>query len=156
MINEGDIDQVRRFERLFERYLRKVQRTVATEDFGVADCRVLHELGFVDGGASGAFLAGRLGLDASYLHRILRKLEAYGLLGSRDSAGDGRMKDWELTDLGRNFAASIEKEYREGVWWALLDFSAEERHDLVAALAKAERLLQRHEVRFPYSMRDRR
>ena len=145
LISEQQLDQVRRFQRLYEHYLRKLQRTVSSEDFNIADSRVIHELGFVEGGRSGAWIAGRLDLDAAYLCRILRKLEAHGLIQARDSGTDGRMKDWELTDLGRDFAASIEKEYRERARYAMIHLSHDDQRDLVAALAAAERLL--------YSMR---
>ena len=143
MINEESVDQVRRFERLYESYLRQAQRRVATEDFNVVESRVLHEMGFVEGGVSGAWLAGRLDLDASYLCRVLKKLEAHGLLCAAGSEGDGRMKDWELTGRGREFAASIEREYRDRARWGLIDLRPDEERDLVAALALAERLLLR-------------
>ena len=144
-MSEQELDQVRRFQRAYEHYLRKLQRVVCSEDFNVADSRVLHELGFVEGGVSGAWIAGRLDLNASYLCRTLKKLEAHGLIQARESGTDGRMKDWELTDLGRDFAESIEKEYRERARYAMIHLTNDEQRDLVAALAAAERLL--------YSMR---
>ena len=151
MINEESVDQVRRFERLYENYMRKARRTVATEDFNVVDSRVLHEMGFVEGGVSGAWLAGHLDLDASYLCRVLKKLEAHGLMRANESGSDGRMRDWELTDRGRDFAASIEKEYRERARWGLIDLTPGEERVLVGALALAERLLLRVATSFRIS-----
>ena len=142
MVNDRSIDQVRRLERLYERYLRKIERAVANEDFGVADTRVLHELGFAEGGVSGAWLAAQLDLDAAQVCRVLKKLEAYGLVLVRDSRGDRRMKDWELTRHGRDFADSIERQYRERACRALMALRPGEMRELVAAAAVVERLLR--------------
>ena len=154
MISDEALDQVRRVERLYENYLRRVHRAVATEDFTIADSRVLHEMGFIEGGVSGAWIAARLDLDTAYLSRIFRKLEAYDLVLGRSSGDDGRMKDWELTDRGRDFAASIEKEYRDRTRLRLMiDLSPGELRELLAALSFAERLLLRAQIRAPFAMR---
>src|SRR6188768_720040 len=91
------VDQVRRFERIYESHQRKRRRAVATEDFTIADMRVVNELGFAGGGANGAWLAWRLDLDTGYVCRILKKLEAYDLALSRNSHHDRRTREWELT-----------------------------------------------------------
>ena len=115
------VDQIRRFERFYEKRLRKALRTAAIEDFTAADIRVLSELGWSNAGRNGAWLSDRLDLDPSYLRRVLKKLEAYDLVVSRSSARDARRVDWELTRHGRRFADDIETEYRDRVSRALLD-----------------------------------
>lgn len=142
MSSDPSIDQVRRLERLFETHLRRGQRAAANEDFGVADTRVLHEMGLIEGGVSGAWLAGRLDLDAAQVCRVLKKLEAYGLVVARDSVSDRRMKEWELTGQGRDFADDIENQYRERVRFALMLMRPNEKRELVAAAAVVERLLR--------------
>jgi len=54
MGRDRSLDLLWRFERTYGAYLRKVRRAVATEDFTVADMRVIDELGLAKGCGSGA------------------------------------------------------------------------------------------------------
>jgi DNA-binding MarR family transcriptional regulator len=143
------VDQVRRFERAYESCLRKEQKAVATasEDFSVADVRVIAELGFAAGGASEAWLAWRLDLDTGYLCRIVKKLRAYGLVESRASSKDGRMRDWELTKDGCDFAARIEDGHRARVRSALDLLPTRDQRRIVRAIGVIERLLMQDAIR---------
>ena len=111
---EAQIDAVRRFERWYDAYLRRSLSAVTCRDpFNASDTRILHELFFMPDGASGACLAGRLSLDAGTVCRALKKLAAWDLIRPQASASDRRMKEWQLTEEGRRFAATIENQYRD-------------------------------------------
>jgi DNA-binding MarR family transcriptional regulator len=140
-IQEQSIDQMRRFERLYERYLRAAARAIPMDDFTEGDMRVAHELGFAREGGSGAWLAYRLGLDEGYICRILKKLEAYGLATSRRVHRDRRVRAWSLTKLGREFATSIESDHRERVRLVLFDLQPDDQPLLVEAMKTIERIL---------------
>ena len=140
------IEQVRRFERFYERHLRQTLRSIAMEDFSLADARVVHEMSLFERGVSGACLGPRLGLDAGYLCRIFKKLEACGLLESWDSPGDGRCRDWGLTARGRRFSARIESHYRSRVRDALEWLREDEQRRLVEAMRVIEEILGRNAV----------
>ena len=142
MVSNQMVDQVRRFERRYDSYLRKTLKFVSNEDFSVADVRAVHELSFAEGGGSGAWLAGQLELDEGYLCRILKKLEGHLLVRSRASESDGRMKEWELTKYGREFATSVENDFRERVRLGLYALLPDERRQLVDALRVVEPLLR--------------
>ncbi len=85
-----------------------------------------------DGGADGvevAVLRARLGLDSGYLSRLLRRLEADGLLVVAPTIGaeDGRTRSVRLTVAGRR------------AWRDLDDRSASLAHDLVEPLSRRHR-----------------
>lgn len=82
------VEQIRRFDRFYEKLLRKAVRAAANEDFSAADVAVLNELGWADGGCPGAWLGFRLDLDTGYLCRVLKKLEAFGLVAAVPSLAD--------------------------------------------------------------------
>ena len=90
------IERIRRFDRFYEKRLRKAVRAATNEDFSAADVRVLNELGWANGGATGAWLSYRLDLDTGYLCRVLKKLEAFRLVAPEASLADARMRTWEL------------------------------------------------------------
>lgn len=142
------VDVLRRFERVYENHLRKVRRAVANEDFTVTDIRVICELGFLKGGGSGAWLAFRVDVDAGYMCRVLKKLQAYGLVVAYASTSDRRMRNWELTRAGEEFATSIEAEHRERSSVMVYDLQPDERRQLVDATRALEKLLARAAMSF--------
>ena len=137
------VEQVRRFDRFYEPILRKAVRAAANEDFSAADVRVLNELGWVDGGGSGAWLSYRLDLDPARTCRVLKKLEAFSLVAPSDSTIDARMRNWCLTPLGRQFAESIEAEYRDRVTRMLFDVMPADHARLAEAMSVIEEVLHR-------------
>jgi DNA-binding MarR family transcriptional regulator len=137
------IERIRRFDRFYERILRKAVRAAASEEFCAADVRALNELGWSDRGGSGAWLAHRLDLHPARTCRVLKKLEAYGLVASVGSPADARARIWALTPLGREFADRIEAEYRERVVCLLLDVLPADLDRLVEAMSVIEQALHR-------------
>lgn len=138
-ISHESIDQVRRFERLYGNYLRMTLRDL--DELSRADERVINELSFLPEGASGAWLGPRLGIDQGYLCRILKTLEAYRLVRSCRCDSDGRVRIWTLTREGNKLAASIEREHRDRVRFALLEIPPRDQVALVEAMAAIERIL---------------
>ena len=137
------VEQIRRFDRFYETLLRKAVRAAANEDLSAADVRVLNELGWSDQGSSGAWLSYRLDLDPARICRVLKKLQAFGLVASTDSPTDARMRTWGLTPLGREFADSIEAEYRERVLRLLLDVLPADQDRMIEAMRVIEHALHR-------------
>ena len=140
------LEQLRRFERLCELYVRRVQQPLATEDFSAMDMRVIQLLGMPQGAGSGAYLASCLDIDPGYVSRILKKLAAYDLVFARSSSKDARAREWELTGQGRGFAESIERRLRERSRVRIDFLPAHERRRLVVAMAIVEELLLGREV----------
>jgi DNA-binding MarR family transcriptional regulator len=135
------VEQLRRFERLCELYLRRVRKSHATEDFSAVDMRLIQVMSMPNGTGSGASLAACLSLHKGYVCRVLKKLEAYGLVAAQDSATDGRAREWRLTEEGHEFAATIDSQCRDRADIRVDFLPEKDRRRLVEAMSTVEELL---------------
>jgi DNA-binding MarR family transcriptional regulator/ribosomal protein S18 acetylase RimI-like enzyme len=134
------IQQVRRFNRLV------TQRTGALEDSylrrgrPLGEARLLFEIGA--NGADVRTLRGRLGLNSGYVSRLLRSLEAQGLIAVRPRADDARRRNVSLTRKGKGEYAAYER-LSDGLATSWLEpLSTSQRERLIAAMAEVERLIR--------------
>jgi DNA-binding MarR family transcriptional regulator/GNAT superfamily N-acetyltransferase len=134
------VQQVRRFNRVV------TQRVGALEDSYLRRGRPLGEARLIfETGADGAdvrALRNRLGLDSGYLSRLLRSLEAQGLVSVNRQAGDGRRRRVNLTPRGlAEFATydGLSDELAESI---LAPLGAAQRDRLVSAMGEVERLIR--------------
>ncbi len=133
------VDQVRRFNRVV------TERVGALNDrfLGLArplgEARLLWEVGVE--GCEVRLLRSRLGLDSGYLSRLLRSLEAAGLVEVSSSPADKRIRVAHLTAGGRRERATLDKRADEHAHSLLAALSSEQRKQLVAAMRDVERLL---------------
>src|SRR5688500_5556528 len=105
-VDDAMVEQVRRFNRLV------TQRAGALEDHYLARGRALgasRVLWEIASGCEIRHLRARLGLDSGYLSRILRSLEAEGLVTTGTSDGDGRVRMVRLTAAGRNERSLLDR-----------------------------------------------
>ena len=127
------LDQLRRLDRLYGLFRARRHSRAPVEDFNAADLRVIEELDIAAAGFSGATLASRLCIDQGYVCRTLKKLEGGGLVTSRRSMADRRMRDWDLTPTGCAFAAIQEAEWRDLAYWTLIMIPPDEQRRLAEA-----------------------
>ena len=101
---EPFVDRARRFNRFYTRAIGMLGEGYLGSGFTLAEARVIYELAKRE--APTARQIGRaLDLDAGYLSRILKRLEAQGLVGRTRSEGDRRQHRLALTGAGlRSFA----------------------------------------------------
>ena len=140
------LDQLRRLDRRYALFRARRHSRAPIEDFNAADLRVIEELHMAAGGFSGSTLSSRLCLDQGYVCRTLKKLEGGGLVTSRRSTIDRRMRDWNLTKMGRAFAASQEAQWRDLAYWTLLMIPPDDQHRLAEAMTVIEKILLRFEM----------
>jgi DNA-binding MarR family transcriptional regulator/GNAT superfamily N-acetyltransferase len=134
-----EIGRVREFNRtvtqrigaLSDRYLGRARALGAS--------RVLWEIGA--GGTDVRTLRARLDLDSGYLSRILRSLEADGLIIVEPDPLDQRARVVRLTDTGRVEHALLDHESDQLAASLLAPLDDERRQRLVEAMATVERLL---------------
>src|SRR5690606_13721765 len=100
---------------------------------------VLWEIG--EDGCDVRTLRERLDLDSGYLSRLLRLLEAAGLVSVGPSPGDGRVRTARLTPDGAAERAVLDERSDELARALLAPLDAARRGRLVAAMAEVERLL---------------
>jgi DNA-binding MarR family transcriptional regulator/GNAT superfamily N-acetyltransferase len=130
---------VRSFNRLV------TQRVGALEDGYLARARPLGQarlLWEIDrDGSDVRRLRAQLYLDSGYLSRLLRSLEADGLVEVDPSAGDRRVRTVRLTAAGRAERDLLDRGSDELARSFLEPLDETRRHRLVAAMAEVERLL---------------
>lgn len=101
-------------------------------------------------GAEGAelrALRARLGLDSGYLSRVLRALEADGLVTVGPSEADGRVRTAHLTRAGIAERAALDRRSDAVASSILAALGEAHRTRLVEAMAEVERLLTATRVR---------
>ncbi|MDX6319506.1 MAG: hypothetical protein QOD35_2906, partial [Nocardioidaceae bacterium] len=86
-------------------------------------------------------LRARLGLDSSYMSRLLRSLEAAGLVNVTAAAHDRRVRVAHLTAAGRRERAALDRRSDELARSLLAPLTAKQRERIVAAMHEVERLL---------------
>jgi DNA-binding MarR family transcriptional regulator/GNAT superfamily N-acetyltransferase len=141
MDEEAMVAQVRRFNRLVTERVGALEDGYLARDRPLGEARVLWEVGEGDRGCDVRTLRERLGLDSGYLSRLLRSLEADGLVtvGPRDR--DRRVRTARPTERGRGERALLDRRSDELARSFLDPLDGDRRHRLVAAMAEVERLL---------------
>jgi DNA-binding MarR family transcriptional regulator/predicted N-acetyltransferase YhbS len=121
-----DIARVRRFNRRWTQVLGLLDQSLLATEHSLTEARVIFEL------ASGErtermALRRQLGIDDSFLTRVLRGLEANGLVAVSPSTVDGRRRDLVLTEQGRAAFAELDRRSNEQVAGLLAPLSADQR-----------------------------
>src|SRR5262249_15158462 len=83
----------------------------------------------------------RLGIDASFLTRVLTKLEQRGLVASSPSATDARAINLALTAAGRAAFADLNQRSRDQIQELLTPLTDDQRREVVEAMTVLGRLL---------------
>jgi GNAT superfamily N-acetyltransferase/DNA-binding MarR family transcriptional regulator len=127
----ADIELLRGFNRLVTRQVGVLDDPYLGRR-PLGECRVLYEIGA--DGATARDVRARLGLEPTYLERLVRSLERDGLL--EDASGELR-----LTAGGLSLLGELDRDSDELAASVLTPLSAEERERLVRAQAEVRRLL---------------
>jgi DNA-binding MarR family transcriptional regulator/GNAT superfamily N-acetyltransferase len=133
------VEQVRSFNRLVTQSVGALQDHYLSRSLPLGEARVLWEIG--PDGRDVRMLRARLDLDSGYLSRLLRSLEAAGLVRVRPSADDRRVRTASLTAAGRRERGLLDRRSDELAQSLLAPLSESQRERLVTALAEVERLL---------------
>ena len=139
------IAQIRSFNRTVTHRIGMLEGHFLGRDRSLAASRLLFEIGR-DGGEIRQLRA-RLDLDSGYTSRLLRGLEAEGLIRTGRSSGDARARRVTLTTAGRKELAVLNR-LSDKAAAALLDrLDERQRVVLVSAMGTVERLLLAGTVR---------
>src|SRR3954453_4705406 len=101
------VDQVRRFNRVVTQRVGALNDHYLARDRTLGESRVLWEIGH--DGCELRVLRERLRLDSGYLSRLLRSLEASGLVRVGPSDRDRRVRTARLTAKGRRERAVLDR-----------------------------------------------
>lgn len=134
------VQQVRRFNRLVTRRVGALDDSYLQRGRPLSEARVVFETG--PQGADLRQLRDRLGLDSGYLSRLLRSLEAQGLVSVRKQDDDARLRRVTLTAKGRREFAAYNGLSDQLAQSMLEPLSTAQRERLVTAMAEVERLIR--------------
>jgi DNA-binding MarR family transcriptional regulator/RimJ/RimL family protein N-acetyltransferase len=138
-MDQGLISQVRSFNRTVTQRVGALDDRFLARDRPLGEARLLWEIG--PGGRDVRSLRSLLGLDSGYLSRMLRSLEAAGLVTVGPKESDRRVRIVRLTVAGSAERAVLDQRADELAASLLSPLSARQRARLVAAMADVERLL---------------
>jgi DNA-binding MarR family transcriptional regulator/GNAT superfamily N-acetyltransferase len=133
------VEQVRRFNRVVTARVGALNDRFLGRPRPLGEARLLWEIGL--DGCEVRSLRSRLGLDSGYLSRLLRSLEAAGLVEVSPSRSDARIRVARLTRAGRRERAGLDRRSDELAESLLAPLSTEQQERLVEAMREVERLL---------------
>jgi DNA-binding MarR family transcriptional regulator/GNAT superfamily N-acetyltransferase len=139
------IQQVRSFNRRVTQAVGALNDHYLGRDRPLGESRLLFEIGA--SGASASELRSRLGLDSGYLSRLLRSLEARGLVTTAPDAEDKRVRRARPTRAGLKELIELNSRSDELARSILEPLNGRQRAKLVGAMAEVERLLSASAVR---------
>ena len=138
-MDRSQIDQVRRFNRAVTLRTGALSESYLGRGRPLGQARLLFEVG--PDGSDIASLRESLGLDSGYASRLLKSLEADGLVAIRRDGGDKRRRLVTLTAKGSAERAAYDA-LSDGLAHSLLDtLGPSQRQRLVNAMAEVETLL---------------
>ncbi len=133
------VEQVRRFNRTVTQRVGALNDAYLSRRRPLGQARVLWEIG--PDGSDLRALRARLDLDSGYLSRMLRSLEADGLVVVEPSDTDGRVRTARLTGAGMAERGVLDRRSDDLATSILTPLSTRQRARLVAAMAEVQRLL---------------
>jgi DNA-binding MarR family transcriptional regulator/GNAT superfamily N-acetyltransferase len=144
-MDELTIGRVRSFHRTLTQRIGALNEEYLTRSRPLGASRVLWEID--EGGTEVRGLRARLDLDAGYLSRLLRRLEAEHLVYVEPAPEDKRTRVVRLTPSGRGERRELDKRSNELALSMLDPLSQRQRSTLVEAMATVERLITSGQVR---------
>ncbi len=133
------VAQVRRFNRLVTQHVGALNDRFLSRGHPLGEARVIWEIGTE--GREVRSLRGQLGLDSGYLSRLLRNLEAEGLVVVGPDRPDRRRRIARLTEAGLAERAVLDGRSDLAAELVLATLSEGQRRRLVGAMADVETLL---------------
>jgi DNA-binding MarR family transcriptional regulator/GNAT superfamily N-acetyltransferase len=138
-MDAGMVAQVRRFNRAVTQRVGALDSSYLRSGRPLGEARVLWEIG--EEGCEVRALRARLGLDSGHASRLLRSLEAAGLVEVAAGTADRRVRTARLTPAGLAERAELGRRNDQLARSILEPLSEGERERLVAAMREVERLL---------------
>jgi len=138
-MSDAMVDQVRRFNRTVTERVGALNDRFLGRERPLGEARLLWEIG--PEGCEVRLLRSRMELDSGYLSRLLRSLEAAGLIELTPSGSDRRIRVARLTAAGLVERAALDARADAHARSLLAPLTSRQRERLIAAMHDVERLL---------------
>jgi DNA-binding MarR family transcriptional regulator/N-acetylglutamate synthase-like GNAT family acetyltransferase len=135
-----NVEAVRRFNRFYTQRIGVLHEGLLGSEFSLAEARVLYELARRER-PTASELVRDLGLDPSYLSRILQSFETQGLLRRSPATDDARRRLLTLTARGRKAFAPLDARSRAEIGAMLAPLANSEQNRLIDAMDAIESAL---------------
>jgi DNA-binding MarR family transcriptional regulator/GNAT superfamily N-acetyltransferase len=135
----AEVEQVRRFNRTVTQRAGALDDHFLALDRPLGEARMLWEIGVE--GCEVRALRARLDLDSGHASRLLRALEADGMIEVVPGASDGRVRVARLTEAGLDERAMLDERSDALAAGMLAPLTAGQRERLVGAMREVELLL---------------
>lgn len=145
-MSREDIHRVREFNRTVTQRIGVLNEEYLARGRALGASRVLWEIG--PDGIDVRTIRSRLDLDSGYLSRLLRNLEAEGLITVSPDTVDQRVRVVRLTKAGRAERAELDRRSDELAASLLASLDEARARQLLEAMATVERLLTAGLVEF--------
>lgn len=134
------IDRARRFNRFYTRAIGMLGEGYLGSGFTLAEARVIYELAQRET-PTARHIGAALKLDTGYLSRILKRLEAHGLVISAAAEDDRRRRRLTLTEKGRQAFDGLDRGARDSMASLVAHLPAPALDRLSGAMAEIEDLI---------------
>lgn len=135
------VERVRKFSRTWTEVIGLLDQGLLETEHSLTEARVIFELAQRDTWER-LELRDRLGIDASFLTRVVGRLEDRGLVATSPSTSDGRALDLSLTPSGRAAFEVLNSRSIHQIEGLLAPLSGEQRANLVESMASISNLLR--------------
>src|SRR5258707_8062335 len=136
----SSITAIRRFNRFYTRHLGTLNEHLLESPHSLAEARFLYELAHRTH-PTASEIAAELGMDMSYLSRILGGFTSSRLIRRQPSPSDRRQSTISLTAAGQKRFDTLDARSSDQVRDVLAPLSADQQSDLVRSIATIESLL---------------
>jgi DNA-binding MarR family transcriptional regulator/GNAT superfamily N-acetyltransferase len=140
LVGVASANQMRDFNRFYTQTIGILTDRYLGQKRPLGEARLLFEIGLE--GSDVRELRERLGLDSGYLSRLLRALESAGLVCTRQSASDTRVRTAILTSTGRSELSEMNDRASTVARHLLEPLSLEQRTELLDAMTVIRRRLR--------------
>ena len=140
-IGDARVTAVRRFNRFYTQRIGILRPRLYGSQWSLAEVQVLYELAHAADAMTATAIAGRLGLDAGYLSRILRDFVSRGYVRKVRSNDDERSFFLALTAAGRKAFAPLDRASHDEIATLLGPLADAEQTRLTDAMRTIETVL---------------
>ena len=142
MDNKMDtITEIRAFNRFYTGVIGLLDRHILDSGYSLTEARVLLEIGRTKNCTANR-LAGALGIDRSYMSRIVVKFEKDGLVTRAANKNDSRASDIRLTNEGRRVLRGLDERSNRQIERLISGLGEDERGKLRQAMRTIKKYLE--------------